>query len=63
MAYFKLASHADVFRGLVLNPLWGGGNTSLLKATAWEANCKPGKQMIMMYYSVSDTDILEERKS
>ena len=32
---FGLASHAVVFRGLVL---WGGGNTSPLKTTAWEAN-------------------------
>ena len=30
----NLASHAGVFRGLVL---WGGGNTSPLKTTAWEA--------------------------
>ena len=34
-----LASHAVVFRGLVLPPPhgWGGGNTSPLKTTAWEA--------------------------
>ena len=37
-----LASHAVVFRGLELPPphkrrLWGGGNSSPLKTTAWEA--------------------------
>ena len=35
-AFHTLASHAVVFRGLVLL-LWEGGNTSPLKTTAWEA--------------------------
>ena len=35
-----LASHAVVFRGLVLLPLWGGGNTSPIKTTAWEARIR-----------------------
>ena len=39
-SHCSIASHAVVFRGLVLPPrLWGGGNTSPLKTTAWEANC------------------------
>ena len=41
MAEADLASHAVVFRGLVLPPphkrLWGRGNTSPLKTTAREA--------------------------
>ena len=40
------SSHAVVFRGFVLPPphkrrLWGGGNTSPLKTTAWEASLRP----------------------
>ena len=44
MAHTCLASHAVVFRGLELPPpLWGGGNSSPLKTTAWEANTCHGK--------------------
>ena len=30
--------------------LWGGGNTILLKTTAWEANCEPQRKCPWTYY-------------
>ena len=53
-----VASHAVVFRGLVLPPphkrrLWGGGNTSPLKTTAWEAMLiAANRQSIRMGYFI-----------
>ena len=39
MHVMVIASHALVFRGLVLPPpSWGGGNSSPLKTIAWEAS-------------------------
>ena len=39
-SWIVLASHVVVFRGLVSLPLWGGGNTSPIKTTAWEARIR-----------------------
>ena len=55
----QIASHAVVFRGLVLLPThWGGSNTSTLKTTAWEAT----NQIALQFCLESDKCCASQQK-